>query len=349
MRSSEPAVTSATLATTSLRPFLKWAGGKRQLLTELRRFVPAAFRAYHEPFLGSGALFFDLWSRGGLSGRSAYLTDTNLDLIGCYTAIRDNVDGVIASLEGLERAHRQDPVTHYYRVRDERFNPARKNTRPYSAELAAMFIYLNRTGFNGLFRLNSRGAFNVPVGRYSKPTICNASNLRAAAAALSSNDITIQYAPYYAVIDRARAYDLVYFDPPYAPLSATARFTSYTAAGFSDADQARLSEIACELIERGCYVIISNSTAPLIRELYGQIPTLRRHQVEAKRVINSNSRKRGVVVEYIISNVPRSKIDSRPTPDEPAPSTTFRQAQGRCERGRGTAITKTRRATHESS
>jgi DNA adenine methylase len=289
------------------RPFLKWAGGKRQLLTRLRRFIPQQFEAYHEPFLGSGALFFDLRARGLLRGRAAHLTDSNADLIGCYRAIRDDVDAVIPSLQWLERAHRQDPAGQYYRVRDELFNPARLTGREYSAELAAMFIYLNRTGFNGLFRLNSRGAFNVPVGRYVNPTICDASNLRAVAAALSSSDVHLNTAPYAAVLQTASAGDLVYFDPPYAPLSATARFTSYTTGGFSDADQMRLCEIARELVARGCHVIISNSTAPLVRELYGSVRGLHAHKVPARRAINSDSRKRGVVMEYIISNVPRTK------------------------------------------
>ena len=291
-----------------LRPFLKWAGGKRQLLSQLRRFIPEQFHAYHEPFLGSGALFFDLFARGLLARRTTHLTDTNADLIGCYSAIRDDVDKVVAALESLERAHREDPQSHYYRVRDELFNPAR--ARPlaagqYSADLAAMFIYLNRTGFNGLFRLNSRGGFNVPAGRYVNPTICDAANLRAVAAALSSNQVNLHVDMYANVLERARAGDLVYFDPPYAPLSPTARFTAYTAAGFSEEDQQRLQQIACELVERGCHVIISNSTAPIVEELYRKraAPRLQAHKVPAKRAINSDSGGRGPVMEYIISNV----------------------------------------------
>jgi len=289
-----------------VRPFLKWAGGKRQLLAQLRRFIPENFGAYHEPFLGSGALFFDLRARGVLQDRAAHLTDTNVDLIGCYAAVRDEVEAVIAALQTLECAHRLDQDAHYYRVRDELFNPAREvqsSSLRYSPELAAMFIYLNRTGFNGLFRLNSRGAFNVPVGRYDKPTICDAANLRAVAAALSASHIGIQQAPYESVPERARTGDLVYFDPPYAPVSATARFTSYTADGFSDQDQMRLQQIAHELIERGCRVVISNSTATLVQDLYRNAPGVRAYKVAAKRAINSDSRGRGVVMEYIISNV----------------------------------------------
>ena len=303
------------MAVSDVRPFLKWAGGKRQLLTQLRRFIPGKFNAYHEPFLGSGAMFFDLCTRGALAGRSAHLTDTNVDLIGCYTAIRDNVDAVIASLESLERGHRADPPSHYYRVRDELFNPARQQQPAsvrYPPELAAMLVYLNRTGFNGLFRLNSRGAFNVPVGRYTNPTICDASNLRAVAAALSPAQIHVRVDTYASVLERARSGDMVYFDPPYAPLSSTARFTAYTASGFSDEDQQSLQRVASELVGRGCHVVISNSTAPLVRELYRQpsVRGLRTHEVPAKRAINSDARGRGAVMEYIISNVRPSVGDS---------------------------------------
>jgi DNA adenine methylase len=306
MRVSEEMTNGRARRGTVVRPFLKWAGGKRQLLAQLRRFIPENFGAYHEPFLGSGALFFDLRARGVLQDRAAHLTDTNVDLIGCYAAVRDEVEAVIAALQTLERAHRLDQDAHYYRVRDELFNPAREaqsSSLRYSPELAAMFIYLNRTGFNGLFRLNSRGAFNVPVGRYDKPTICDAANLRAVAAALSASHIGIQQAPYESVLERARTGDLVYFDPPYAPVSATARFTSYTADGFSDQDQMRLQQIAHELIERGCRVVISNSTATLVQDLYRNAPGVRAYKVAAKRAINSDSRGRGVVMEYIISNV----------------------------------------------
>jgi DNA adenine methylase len=313
MRVSEETAAASIIARVPVRPFVKWAGGKRQLLTELRRFIPATFSGYHEPFLGSGALFFDLWTRGFLDGRAVSLSDNNADLIGCYLAIRNDVEALIALLASHERAHREGPEAHYYRVRDELFNPARVNCPPPrdSAELAAMFLYLNRTGFNGLFRLNSRGGFNVPAGRYARPTICDARNLRAVSAALSADRISLRQAQYESVLDRARSGDLIYFDPPYAPLSTTARFTSYTADGFCDEDQRRLQQVACELVARGCHVVISNSTAAVIGNLYRQAPGLHVHEVAARRAINSNARRRGGVMEYIISNV-------RPVPRRPA-------------------------------
>ena len=296
------------------RPFLKWAGGKRQLLPQLRRFIPRDFRAYCEPFVGSGALFFDLWGAGRLDGKGAQLIDTNADLIGSYRALVHDVEGVIRNLKRLTTAHAAAPAEHYYRVRDELFNPARRERgadgRPgdYPAKLAAMFIYLNRTGFNGLYRLNSQGAFNVPAGRYTNPRICDAPNLRAVARALAAPGVELRHDSYESVLQVAHANDLIYFDPPYAPLSTTARFTSYTANGFSDNDQRRLQEVVLELVGRGCSVVLSNSTAPIIADLYETNPEARRaglraHRVPAKRAINSDPTARGDVLEFIITNV----------------------------------------------
>jgi DNA adenine methylase len=294
-----------------VRPFLKWAGGKRQLLPQLRRFVPPTFGDYHEPFVGSGALFFDLSAARHLSSRAAYLIDTNADLVGCYQAVAWHVDEVIDHLRRLEQRHRADGAAHYYRVRDELFNPARRaragQPSPYPPDLAAMLIYLNRTGFNGLYRLNASGEFNVPAGRYVKPLICDPSNLRAVSSALCRPGVQMVHGTYTSVRTIARPGDLLYFDPPYAPLSTTASFTSYTASGFSDDDQRRLQELVIELAGRGCHVVVSNSTAPLVTALYARDDLakrvgLRAHKVPAKRAINSNATLRGDVMEYIITN-----------------------------------------------
>ena len=297
----------------AVRPVLKWAGGKRQLLPHLRRFIPPGFRDYHEPFVGSGAVFFDCWSRGLLDRRRARLVDTNADLVGCYGAIARDVEAVIRHLERLAAGHRADGAAHYYRVRDDLFNPARReragrSALEYPADLAAMFIYLNRTGFNGLYRLNSQGAFNVPIGRYTNPPICNGPNLRAAARALGSPSVLLEHGDYTSILKAAAADDYIYFDPPYAPLNDTASFTSYTAAGFADDDQRRLREIVLELAARGCRVVLSNSTAPIIAELYegeGRVARagLRTSRVPARRAINSDPSARGDVMEFIITNV----------------------------------------------
>jgi len=287
------------------------------LLPQLRRFIPARFNQYFEPFLGSGALFFDLASSDAIQGHHALLMDVNRDLLGTYCAIREHADVVIQELLEHERQHRRSPQGHFYRVRDLLFNPQRSPLfgasggapiEVYSAALAAMFIYLNRTGFNGLFRLNSRGEFNVPAGRYANPRICDAENIRAVAAVLRTPTVSIAYGSFESVLNLAEKGDLFYFDPPYAPLSETANFTSYTAFGFSNDDQRRLQTVVIELANRGCHIIVSNSTAPIIRELYetsrrARRAGLRTYKVPARRAINSKATHRGDVAEYIISNV----------------------------------------------
>jgi DNA adenine methylase len=300
------------------RPFLKWAGGKRQLLPELRRYYPVAFGTYFEPFLGSGAVFFDLDAAGLLDGRPAILTDTNPDVVGCYLAVRDRVDEVITHLRVLADGHSRGGAVHYYEVREARFNPWRRElfagagpgTAPaaYPAELAAMLIYLNRTGFNGLFRLNRRGGFNVPVGRYTNPKICDEETLRAAAAALGRNGVTLRHESFDSAAERAQAGDFVYFDPPYAPLSPTARFTSYTADGFDDEAQQTLQRLMIDLARRGCRLLQSNSTAPAIGRLYRaeevKAAGLRARTIPARRAINSQAARRGAIKEYLITNLP---------------------------------------------
>ena len=185
-------------------PFLKWVGGKRQLLGALRTWYPREFGRYIEPFVGSGAVFFDLYSSGAFAapGRSAWLVDDNADLVGCYTMVRDQTERVIAALDQLAAGHRARGEAHYYEVRDGRFNPSRATGGPYTPELAAMRIYLNRTGFNGLFRLNRRGEFNVPVGRYTNPRICDAEHLRAVAAVLRDPRIVVERGSFERSLER---------------------------------------------------------------------------------------------------------------------------------------------------
>ncbi|MFP5379464.1 MAG: DNA adenine methylase [Vicinamibacteria bacterium] len=295
------------------RPFLKWAGGKRQLLPALRRHVPAHFGVYHEPFLGSAALFFDLVSRGRVA--SACLSDTNAELVGCFAALRRSADDVIAALGALADAHAAEGAAHFYEAR-ARFNAATTAWRAaggspeqFDATLAALFVYLNRTGYNGLFRRNARGDFNVPAGRYRNPRICDAEGLRTAAAALARPGVALAHAPWQRVLDDAAPGDFVYFDPPYAPVSATARFTSYTAGGFDDDDQRALAEAARTLARRGCHVVLSNSTAPIVLALYEadratRAAGLRVRRVPARRAINANAARRGAVLEVIVTNVP---------------------------------------------
>lgn len=300
-------------AARAVKPLLKWAGGKRQLLPRLRPFYPAAFNRYIEPFFGSGAVFFDLHALGRLQGREAILIDSNADLIGCYEIVRDEPDAVASALDALAAAHARDGRAHYYALRDEQFNPLRDGRREadgriaYTPELAAMLVYLNRTGFNGLFRLNSRGEFNVPAGRYDRPRICDRPRLARVADALRSPGVRLLHGSFERARELAAPGDFLYFDPPYAPLSPTANFTGYTASGFDADDQRRLQVLVIELARRGCHVVLSNSTADEVVALYesGEAVEagLRATTVEARRAINRDPTRRGSVLELIVANV----------------------------------------------
>jgi DNA adenine methylase len=304
-----------------IRPLLKWVGGKRQLLPQLRRFYPAAFNRYIEPFFGSGAVFFDLCGSGRLRDRDAVLIDSNADLIGCYEMVRTRCDEVARELDRLAAAHASGGHAQYYAVRDEQFNPARDRLRgddkriAYTPQLAAMLIYLNRTGYNGLFRVNARGAFNVPAGRYQRPRIADRAKLTRVAQALSSSRVTLACDSFESVENIAAPGDFVYFDPPYAPVSRTANFTSYTGAGFNARDQQRLQRLIIRLAGRGCFVLLSNSTADEIAALYdgnaeASAVGLRAVRVPARRAINSNAARRGAIPEYLISNVAAGALAS---------------------------------------
>lgn len=304
-----------------VRPLLKWAGGKRQLLPALRRYYPPTFNRYIEPFAGSGAVFFDLFSAGRLDGREVSLSDMNPDLIGCYLAVRDHTEAVIAGLGELEREHRSADRATYYDVRDCRFNPQRTAAvhragaagraalaSSYTPGLAAMFIYLNRTGFNGLFRLNRDGDFNVPAGRYARPRICDPAQVRAVARALASERVSLECVAFEEALAGARAGDFVYCDPPYVPLSRTANFAQYTAKGFTAVDHARLVEAVLKAVGRGAVVLLSNSSAPEVEAAYGsriaRQAGLTLQRVPARRAINSRASARGFVDELVITNSP---------------------------------------------
>ncbi|MEY4634418.1 MAG: hypothetical protein RJA55_216 [Acidobacteriota bacterium] len=298
-----------------LRPFLKWVGGKRQLLPVLRRYYPPAPSAYFEPFVGSGAVFFDLFAQGRLDGRPITLSDDNADLIGCYARVADALPAVVAALERLAEGHACDGRAHYLHVRDALFNPQRAAWRAagghpagYGAGLAAMLIYLNRTGYNGLFRVNSTGEYNVPPGRYERPRIVDRPLLEDVSTVLTRPNVRVQRVPFDGVLNDARAGDFAYFDPPYAPLSKTANFRGYTGRGFTDTDQAHLQQVVIELSRRGVHVLLSNSTAPSVARLYDGNAEARRAglcawQFPARRAVNSNARRRGTVAELVVSNI----------------------------------------------
>lgn len=266
-------------------PIVKWAGGKTKLLDELLMRRPLRFRRYFEPFLGGGALFFRL------APDRPMLSDLNDDLINVYRCVAWNVEAVIQRLE----THRQNHAHDYYYAVRERWND-RKNCRS-TVERAAAFIYLNKTCYNGLFRVNQRGHFNVPIGRYSAPNICDASGLRAASRLLQRAELTVGH--FAERVEKAEAGDFVYFDPPYDPVTETASFTSYTAHNFGDKDQHDLARIIGDLTDRGVFVMMSNSDTPYIRDLYRGF---RIDRVEVSRAINSRASARGPVGEVIVTN-----------------------------------------------
>lgn len=263
-------------------PFLKWAGGKNSLLSQFTPLLPpvGSYKRYFEPFLGGGAVFFSL------QPEHAYLTDLNHELIEVYRIVRDDVERLIEALHRHYNDH-----DYFYRVRA--WSPA--DLSP--VERAARFIFLNRTCYNGLYRVNRAGQFNVPFGRYANPTICDEPTLRTASAALQNAHLA--ELDFERATEHAQQGDLIYFDPPYHPLSLTSSFTSYTSSGFAAAEQMRLAELFCALDKRGCYLMLSNSTAPLIRRLYDGFHV---HEVDARRAINSNGDGRGVIKEYLITN-----------------------------------------------
>jgi len=243
------------------------------------------FRAYHEPFLGGAALFFELF-RQGRTRDAVFLSDVNDRLMEAYRGVATDVESVIRHLRDHAERHGRD---HYYATRE--------SIPDTLAGRAARLIYLNRTCFNGLYRENSRGLFNVPMGRYRNPTICDEDALRAASAALARAHL--RTGSFEVVLEQARPGDLVYFDPPYVPLSKTASFTDYAAGGFSDVDQARLAEVFAELASRGVHGMLSNSGTEAVRALYSRF---RIHRVLAARSVNSRADRRGPVEEVLVTS-----------------------------------------------
>jgi DNA adenine methylase len=266
----------------SAAPFLKWAGGKKQLLKQYQDYFPPRERIgrYYEPFIGGAAVFLYL------QPANAAVSDINHKLIDVYRVVRDDVESLSKAL----KVHRNTKA-YYYRMRDK--NPARMSPVAQAARL----IYLNKTCYNGLYRENSSGAFNVPFGRYKNPTICDEERLRTAACVL--RDVELKAVDFEEAVAPARAGDFIYFDPPYVPLNATSSFTSYSKYGFAHADQLRLAETFRMLDRRGCDVMLSNSSAPIVRDLYASYQMVK---IEARRSINSKADGRGPVIELLITN-----------------------------------------------
>ena len=264
------------------KPVFKWAGSKRYLLPKILPRLPEKIGTYYEPFLGGGAVFFALAAEGRF--KRAVIADANEELIDTYLALVDP----FALIERLSKHVYEE--SYYYAVRDSR-------PRLLAARAARM-IYLNRTGFNGLYRVNRKGEFNVPFGRYTNPTICDEDNLLAVAAVFRRRKVTVFCADFEAAVKKARKGDAVYFDPPYVPLSSTSDFTAFTKSGFNEAEHVRLRDCFKALDERGVHVLLSNSNTPLVRRLY---KGFRISKVQAPRRVNSKGNKRGNVTELLIS------------------------------------------------
>lgn len=269
-----------------LRPFLKWAGGKRQLLPEIRRFVPKKFNTYFEPFVGAGAVLLDL------QPKRAVVNDINYELINAYRVIKTDVEALIADL-GKHKNEKE----YYYQLRD--LDRSDEYSSLSFIKRASRIIFLNKTCFNGLFRVNSQGQFNVPFGDYSNPKIVNDIVLRAVHQYLTSNDITILNEDFETAVIPATKNDFVYFDPPYDPVSDTSSFTGYNLDGFNRDNQVRLKQVFDHLSNRGCKVLLSNSATPFVRELYNKYKTV---TISANRAINSDALKRGKVDEILVMN-----------------------------------------------
>lgn len=267
------------------KPFVKWVGGKRKLLPEILPRLPPFMNRYHEPFIGGGAVFFALAAADRIG--HAFLSDANPELVETYAAVRDDVEDVIRLLSSMK----------YDKAEFLRRRAIDWRSKPDACMTAARFIYLNKCGFNGLYRVNSKGEFNVPFGKYDDPTICDAEGLRAASRALQI--ATIKYQNFSEALRGVQTGDAAYMDPPYLPLSATSSFTSYTSDGFSLKDHVHLRDEFRRISLLGAHVLLSNSAAPAISELYAEFGP---EEVMMARAINSKGSKRGKIAELLVSS-----------------------------------------------
>jgi DNA adenine methylase len=266
--------------------FLKWAGGKSQLIEQYKKYFPKKFNRYFEPFLGSGAIFF--FVKKHFNPKEVFLSDNNEELINTFIVVRDKVEELIESLKERKKHHNKE---YFYEVRRE------KPKELSDIERASRFIYLNKTCFNGLYRVNSKGEFNVPLGDYKNPSIFDEKVLREASKLLKN--VEIGTLPFENVLNEAKKGDFIYFDPPYFPISKTSSFTSYTKDTFLEKEQKELAGTFKELHKRGCFVMLSNSNSHFIKELYKDFCI---HIIKARRAISCIGTKRGKINELLITN-----------------------------------------------
>ncbi len=279
-----------TIYTKKYQPFIKWVGGKRGLLTQILEKFPEKFENYHEPFLGGGAVFFELYSKGLLKDKKIYLSDINSELINTYNVVKNNPNELINNLEFFKEQHSKE---FYYQTREVDRKKEFKTLT--NIQRATRFIYLNKTCFNGLYRVNKKGYFNTPIGSYKNPNIADRDTILSASKALQNAIISNK--PFSEVVDNTNKNDLVYFDPPYYPLNATSSFTAYSENEFLDDKQRELFAIFKKLDKTNCFVLHSNSDTDFIKNLYQE------HSisfVQANRFINSKSNGRGKINEVLI-------------------------------------------------
>ncbi len=274
------------------QPFVKWVGGKRGLLTQILPLFPKEFNNYYEPFVGGGAVFFELFSRRALKNKKVVLSDINVELINTYNVIKNSPYELINKLKEYKKKHSKE---FYYEIREldrkESFNQLSNLDR------ATRFIYLNKTCFNGLYRVNKKGYFNTPIGSYKNPNIADCDVILSASEALQN--VTIKHQSFKEVLKEAKKDDLVYFDPPYYPLNDTSNFTSYDSNCFLEDEQFELFELFEKLSNMGVKVVQSNSDTEFIKDLYKNYDI---QIVNANRFINSKSNRRGKITEVLIRN-----------------------------------------------
>lgn len=266
---------------------IKWAGGKKQLLEQFEKFFPRKIEQYFEPFVGGGTIAFYLLKTHP-EIKKIYISDINEELVLTYNVVKNNIEELITLLKDYKIKHNKE---FYYKIRAE-------DTKKLTAvQIVARFIYLNRTCFNGLYRVNSKGQFNVPIGSYKNPTICNEEDLREISKLLKKDDIKV--AQFYDAVKNAKKDDFVYFDPPYYPLKLGKSFTTYTKDNFLEKEQEKLAELFKELDKKGCKVMLSNSDTEFIKKLYEGYKI---NFVKATRMINCDATKRGEINEVVITN-----------------------------------------------
>lgn len=285
-----------------MKPFIKWVGGKQRLLPQLLPFFPPKIATYYEPFLGGGSVFFALAEEGRFE--QAVLNDGNTELINTYFMVRNNPEDLLKELEVLQAQYNTSVESARATYDQEKsYTPQPYLTDTEITRRASRFIFLNKTAFNGLYRVNKKGQFNTPWGKYVNPKIHDEPTIRACSQALRQK-VQLREGDFEGAVKTAKKGDCVYFDPPYVPLNPTSNFTSYTSEGFGKTEQERLARVVFDLVSKGVTTIVSNSNTELVRELYRGLDI---HEIEAGRAINSKGSGRGKIKELVVVGNPVKK------------------------------------------